>query len=398
MCPHNCLCEEIMKEGGQAITFAKLFGTLLENSDVNTNSSFNPSFDITPYDAIIFDEIYLTTMEDRIKLYNWFRFGTFVVNIYATGDESQLSNFLDERYSRHKINVSVEMLFPFKIMLKRCKRGVDEANCKRIDSFCSQFPHHSSVMAQQYCKNYFGVLNDARKLKKLFKTHQGIGNHDKNRIIQKLLNIDVFRVGHDAVVKSGSRFKVGKTVFNTNTSVRCLSVHENFVIVKHHSGEEIKLDKKRAETLFAIHESRTCQSIQGLTKDKIALMGWTNASATWLYTACTRARNCADVVLIDPAILPDDPLKQDWDKIRRNIARNLNEDLRHNRRVDEPVDRKWVEEKYRKCSTCALCNLQIGSINEISIDRIRGNLKFGHDKDNCQLVHLQCNTIKGFHD
>lgn len=398
VCPTNALKEEIQKDGFHACTFATFFGIAVIDNTRDKKMGHNPSFNLTNFNEIVFDEVYLLQMSERVRIFNWIHYGDCDKKLYATGDISQLSNFLDEQYSEEDINKSVEILFPNKIFFKKSKRGSNKEECDKINKFCENFPHDDDEKARAYVKEHFKTISDKKEIKRLFKNKtQGIGDHTFNRRIKELLGVETFRVGEQCVVKTGKRYKEGKNiVFSTNTSALCKSVSDDVVVLTHgESNEDVPIKREVAEKFFTIHESRTCQSLQGLSRESICLMGYGYQSARWIYTAITRARNFGKVFLIDTRQLPEDPEKDDWKSVERNIKGNLREDERKNRRVDDPVTLSWVKNKYNKCQRCAICKQTIDSIKDLSIDRIASNQVYGHDKDNCQLTHLNCNIQKG---
>jgi hypothetical protein len=395
VCPTNALTRDFAQNGYNAITIDRFFGN---NIDDNA-SKMNPSYDITHISEIIFDEIYLMAMSHRLSIYNWITYGKKCdTKLFATGDISQLKNMADTEngFSDEDISRSVEILFQNKICLKRCKRGITEFACKMVDDFTKNFPHDSTERARKYVSKYFKIINDSREVKKIFRSgYQGIGNHEFNRRVKTLLNIRTFRKGRECVVRSGNRFISGQAIFNTNVAFLCVSVDDENVILKHHDFGNVALKTKVVERRFYIHESRTCESCQGLSKPKICLMGFGNQSARWLYTAVTRSRNFDDVVLIDTACLPPDPEKIPWEKIQSRIRGNLTCDKEKHFDVRDPITLSWVKAKWGRSQICGICREQIDSICEISIDRVGDNKIIGHEKHNCQLVHLACNIMKG---
>jgi hypothetical protein len=395
VCPTNALCENVLLDGTSAITVAHFFGSGLQSDGTERASdNVNPNFDISPFDAVVFDEIYLTHMADRERIFNWFTYGSLLgVRVYATGDTCQLSHFIDDEFTDAEIQHSVHSLFPNQIFLFRSKRGSTEIISKQIDDFALHFPHNDNTKSVKYVRSYFknNIISYKTELKSLLiRNFQGIGNHSETRKIKTLLNLDTFRVGHEVIVSAGKRFKVGQVTFNTSTSAKCLFVDNNSVILKY-GDKNVKLDKLKAEQNFNIHESRTCQSLQGMSKNFVCLLGWESQSAKWLYTAITRSRSLNNVFLVDYKCLPDDPSRLSWSIISSNLRKKLEEDIVFGRRCDYPITLTWLKHKYRKCNKCPLCKQTIYNILDIYIDRIRDLNHLGHDQDNSRLIHFQCN-------
>ena len=84
ICPFNRLCQELKKDGCEAITLNKLLSIYGDGTQyVNTNE-----FDISNYELIIFDELYIYNINQLTRIYKYMQKHTDKC-FYATGDINQ---------------------------------------------------------------------------------------------------------------------------------------------------------------------------------------------------------------------------------------------------------------------------------------------------------------------
>jgi len=119
--PYNKLSQELRKDGHRSVTLHKLLGMTLTDDP----QPWNRPLDVTPYEAICFDEIMLYNAKHMARIYK------YILNhpdhrFFATGDADQLMPF-DQMPNNVKnvtayMKACVEQVFPNVIILKENKR------------------------------------------------------------------------------------------------------------------------------------------------------------------------------------------------------------------------------------------------------------------------------------
>ena len=118
--PTNRQLQEIQDKGIEATTYNKFF-SIAVHEDVGEKL---PIYDYSPYDVIVFDEIYMLNLYTLNKVWQFMENNTHIIRI-ATGDVKQLEGVETMTNCQDPatyIDNCIDTMFKYNIFLKICKR------------------------------------------------------------------------------------------------------------------------------------------------------------------------------------------------------------------------------------------------------------------------------------
>ena len=299
VCPTNVLAQKFTSttcnENTTGCTINKFFSIGM------SEDSRMAKFDDSPYDVIVFDEIYFSSLDvlTRIKHYSESNPDKIIL---ATGDTCQLEPIKElsnavgfNEYSDQCINV----IFQYGITLKENKRLKSEEDKHRL---------------KQAKQDIFNKMPRREFIKKYFKFTSNMSQSDRNvaltnettfQVVQQIRKSkgikQEYQVGEKLICKVYHKDK--KLHFNVNYQYSILRVSASSLTIQDISSNEtfdVPIDIIR--TKFMFNYCQTCHSLQGSSIDKsITIFDWGHhfVDAKWLWTAVTRATELNNVYFYD---------------------------------------------------------------------------------------------------
>lgn len=402
--PYNKLCQELKKDGFNAITFSKAFGLYANDLEVGIKQ-----FDLSQYSTIVFDEAFLYT-PDRLKRMSKLIKANPEKKFFATGDTNQRNpiGFDNSEYLEHCMNI----LFPNQILLKDIKRLVNEADKQKWKQLKKDI-FESKMSIEDICKKH-GIkivrsMGDVTTQKNVcyFNFRCGSVNNWIHNTILK--NKAQYLEGMEIICRKYE--KTSEFVIHTNYTYRIKKIKGSlFTIVDEVDNIEYKLDIKIIQDNFKLPYALTCDSVQGLSfgEDEKVTIFDSNVPYTdrkYFYTAITRARKLDNIQVFihsDAEVerLSDSKIKQYF---RFKCEGYKLQDKKAGRAItdDDFVNENWIHDQLNKCEyKCVHCakHFEINMDDEgyvhsdVTVDRIDN--KKAHFKSNCVMSCLLCNVSK----
>ena len=249
VCPTNKLAS---KYGEDGCTINKLFGIGL------TEDTKIARFDDSPYDTIVFDEIFFSSVRKlaRIKRYCDEHPEKIII---ATRDSMQLEcidcitnqHDYDECYNR-----CVDLIFPVNMFLKENKRLKDEKDKNTLKAFKRDI-FDVSIPVEKTIRKYFKLTkewNTTDNIAYRNTTCQKVSEEARRRILNKL---EPYEPGEVLICRS--YFKMKKVVFHVNYEYHIEKVEGSMVHLLGGIAVPMDLIKKN----FTHNDCRTCHSFSG---------------------------------------------------------------------------------------------------------------------------------------
>jgi len=391
--PYNALCKDVRKSGKDAITLFKLLGIKMEEHMKGRE------YDITGYDRIVFDEIFLydTVSLARIKKYID-RHTEMKFN--ATGDCNQLLPIdpeLKVKNVRKYYQNIIYSIFPNVINLTKNKRCVTAEDRKVMDNLNEEIlnSNNKSEILDILKKHNISVVNSHRDLT----TKKNICNTNSscdfvNKLVMDKYHTTKYNVGDELICRKS--LKINKQRAFVNYTYTIMEIKENTMILND-DEEDIEVDKDLIEKYFKLPYARTCCSVQGMTiDDKITIFDFGNyhVDKHWVYTAITRTTELSNISIYLGK--QKDPKEMLMEKITKMIQHHKQSDIKADRldNWSEYINTSYAYEMVMKTNNCKYClePIDVMGDNCFSIDRIDNNL--AHIKSNCQIICLNCNVTK----
>ena len=438
ICPTNELCKD-NENNDLAITTNRFFGVSV------SEEAKMKKFDDSPYDVIVFEEIYLNGLVILRKIKEYIDTHPDKI-ILATGDPSQnkpveiLSTEIEHKiYADHCISI----MFPNQIKFNISKRLKSEEGRQKLHNikaavFNEDIPIHKTI------KKYFKFTKNPSESNISYRNEiaEDVSNA-RRRILNKTSE---YEIGEKLLCKS--YFKTSGYIFSNtsdepknrryncskNCSYEITEITEDKMTIKDTFNDIVKsseleftelkykvIREKNDYTLISydiyitlpigmvrakfIHNyCRTGDSIQGITiKTAITIYDWNffYASREWIWTALTRAQDLDQIYFYD-GDLPEfnhERLKQYF---KKKIVGYIDQDKKAKRPInkDNYITVDWLVDAFgRGCSSCNVPftysvskNYNVNFSCELTADRIDNAV--GHELDNIVPMCYTCNCSK----
>ena len=410
--PYNKLCQELRKEH-DSVTLNRLLNTNIEGK---TNKR-GEEFDISPYEAICFDEIrlYSPYLLNRIYLYME---ENKKLKFFSTGDSDQLPPFgfsynnvknIDE-YLSNCINI----MFPNQVILEENKRLKTKEDKQKLKDLKREiFDPNLKVM--DVLKKYFKTISNYKDINTLnsisyfnFRSIR-VNNLIHHKIIKpedhiKINKIEYYK-GLELICKKHYKTKHCRLYVNYSYIIKSID-SKKFTITEPVDNIEMTFDIDKL-THFKLPYCSTCHSCQGLTKSEEMIIFDCNTpyvSRKYIWTAITRSTELKNITIFEH---PADEIEaltiaRQNQYFKFKINNYIRQDKEAKREIDmtKYININWMYEQTIKYKQCSLCNVDYYMVldknNEIfcnmSVDRIDNNIS--HYKDNCRLLCVECNRSK----
>ncbi len=392
VCPTNKLAQN-NKESG--VTLNIFFGVGMTDDATKKMAKFDDS----PYDVIVFDEIYFANirMLAKIKRYSENNPGKIIL---AAGDTNQLetidliSNQIDyESYMEH----CIDTIFPTSISLEENKRLKTQADKEILRQFKEDIFNESIPIAKTV-KKYFKFTDEVKTANNIAyknSTCEGVAS-----AVRKMLKKTAeYEVGEVLVCRK--YLKTAGVKCSVNFEYRVKAVKSDTISIKDESGNHtFELKKDLIKKHFIHSYCRTCHSFQGSSiEGKITIFDWRFffVNRKWVYTAVTRATELKNVVFFNGSSDELDEVALDR-YLAKKVENYRKQDLNHKRAVTENfVTPSWLKDQFGKvCSDCGDCfrfDIKDGKVeSNLSADRV--------DNDECHHLNnivplcVSCNQRK----
>ena len=386
VCPTNKLASNY---GDHGCTINRFFGIGL------TEESKMQRFDDGPYDTVVFDEIFFSSVRKlaRIKRYCDEHPSKIVI---ATGDTNQLES-IDLITNQHDYdkyyNKCIDLIFPIHMFFKENKRLRTQADKERLRRFKQEI-FDESIPTTTTIKKYFKLTRETKTLDNIAyrnSTCQSVSNYVRSEILKKT---NAYEVGEILVCRQWLKLK--KVVFNVNYEYTITAVGDTSITLNGETTLPLEVVKKS----FMHNYCRTCHSFQGSTiKDKaITIYDWKffHVNRKWLYTAITRATDLSKVYFFDY-----DEAKQEeqemLDYLQKKVDRYKQQDRKAKRPISEQnyITKEWLASCIGKsCNSCGDC-LTYSKCNgkvDCNLTAQRVNNEECHHLENLVAYCVYCNT------
>jgi hypothetical protein len=289
ICPTNKLLRN--HSDVESVTLNKFFGY-----GVDDNVKMK-KFDDSPYDVIIFDEIYFTDIKGLRKIYKYSLNNDKI--ILATGDINQLESV--EQISNNKnydeyLNHCINMIFPYYINLQEIKRVKDNEQKEKLKQISYDILHtdipvddiikkYKLKTTNKLCMNNLAFTN--KKCESVSnQVRQGLGKPQNE-----------YEVGEILTCKK--HFKNKKYTLHVNYEYKIKGVSaNNIILIDETTKEEFNLFRKFVDNHFIWSYCTTVHSCQGSSVDgKVIIHEYNHfySNRKWIYTAVTRTTNINNV-------------------------------------------------------------------------------------------------------
>ena len=403
--PFNKLCQSIRSDGHDAITYHKLFSLNIHN----TECKHMKKYDISPYDVICFDEIYMYSYHQlsKIKMYmDYHKDKQFI----ATGDLCQLDPIQNE-YQFNNIdnmdNRTLEAmgdLFPNQITLRICKRVKTDKERKILESFKQEIFNEGNKPFDVLSK-YFKVVTNMKQVRTLnnitfynFRAKM-VGRHIHNqqakpRTVKFVNGVDYYK-GMELVCRKYSK----KPKLYVNYTYKIVKIKKReFIMQDICEGDEIVVPIEMITDHFRLSYGSTCHSFQGLSVDGGLTIFDSNTcriNRKWLYTAITRSTDLSKIQIFKHSDKECYKLEESMNiqKLKNKISSYKSQDKRADRTWNDEkyINTEWVTRVLQKHPQCPVCRCGL-AVDNLSVDRIDNKLP--HLFDNCRITCLDCNLSR----
>ena len=424
VCPYNKLCQSLKKKGINAITLNMLLG-------IGCNDQLNKkmaNYDVTGYDCIVFDEIFLYNTSN-LKRIKEFMNNNPKIKIIATGDNCQNApigmdnlNVPDKSLYMKKC---VTQMFENQIVLQECKRLKNKKDIEKLVKLKADILDVKKDVMKTLRKYGIKIINN---LKDVVTKNNICYFNDRCDKINKLV--------HNTLIKCDSKgIKLKEINYYEGLELICKEHFKNskvrlFVnytyVIKKINGKEVTLCEPVSEQTFTLPISimskfklpyaNTNHSVQGLTIEEDYTIFDANTpyiNRQWVWTSLTRTDDLSKITIFEHDM--NEVCQLSVSKRRQYFANKVegykSQDRRAGRTWNEIeinpddedekyrpyVDPEWIRDTAEKQQMqCALCPtlfeicLDNGNVtSNVTVDRINNNI--AHLKSNCKLTCIKCN-------
>ena len=413
VCPYNKLCQEIMTKNLEAITLNVLLGLGCNDSE---NAKIS-AYDVTDYDCIVFDEIFLYDPKLLAKIQNFMNDHKEKVFI-ATGDDAQntpinMYGFNNVKNSQKYLKDCINLMFENQIVLKECKRLTDKEQINKLVKFKRDILDPTTNLMDVLKQFGLKVISNMEDVK----TTQNICFFNfRCNIVNKFVHSRL-------VTKPKETVNIQKTQYYVGLELTCKKHYRNknirlfknfryiiteikkdtFTVIDPLANIPIILNSSVMEC-FTLPYANTCHSVQGLTlneKYTIFDCNTPHANRNWVWTALTRASDMNNITIFQHKQDEVDRLIQSKKELymKNKINGYKQQDIKAKRRIDDGsyVNLEWARMQYiEQKHVCMFCkcpfemDIENGNvISNLTIDRLDSNKS--HYTNNCVLSCLECN-------
>ena len=403
--PYNKLCQDLRKNGHDAITLNKLLGR-----GINEHMNFK-KHDISGYECIILDEILLYN-PNQLYLIKRYMEQNCDKRYHCTGDIDQRKPFnfgcnnVDNQNEYQLF--CVNQMFPDQMTLKINKRLKNDEDKVKLMRLKEDILDTTKDIMDTFNKNGINVVNKMKDVDTTnniclfnFRCNQ-VNNHVSKKIIKK----DGFFEGMEVICKSHYKSKKFKLYVNYFYTIKSINKDE-IIIHEKIDNNDISLTYHVFNKHFKMPYANTCDSVQGLSiNGKITIFDCNTpyVDRYFMWTALTRSTNLNNVQIYEHSKGEVMSLKRSWVRLyfKQKIHGYMQQDKTKGRQhtSDDYIDPEWFKLQFRTQKQCPLCDVLFEvSIHEdnkvtsnITADRIDNHKP--HIKSNCQLVCVSCNVAK----
>ena len=288
VCPTNRLLQEFE---GEAITVNKFFGISFGDTKLEP-------LDYSPYDVIVFDEIYFSGLSVYWKIKQFVEQNKDSKIIIATGDTLQLKpvqELTNTKEYREYADEIIDKIFEHNILLKICKRLHTDEDKQKLNNIKVDIFENKISTTKLIEKYNFGFTNDIASSKYniayLNRTCKNVSSE-----IRKLENRKgEYEVGEFLICREYTKTKLG--TFNVNFKYEIVYIGGGIMKLKNvktNTLQSLETDKVRKNFIFAW--CSTCHSAQGSSiNDEITIFDYNHFLVKnypeWIWTALTRCRD-----------------------------------------------------------------------------------------------------------
>ena len=404
--PTNRQLQEIQDKGIEATTYNKFF-SIAVHEDVGEKL---PIYDYSPYDVIVFDEIYMLNLYTLNKVWQFMENNTRIIRI-ATGDVKQLEGVETMTNCQDPatyIDNCIDTMFKYNIFLKICKRvgakdsAEGERNRKILNDMYNDWwenniPRKEFILKYSYLTD--DIMASEHNIAYTNMRCENVANEIRDR-----LNISEKYVVGDILV---ARTWIKQPRVNINLRYRITKIEDDEL------GKQITLQNiARQEDEFMLSEPivdknfiypycATCHSSQGSSvKESITIHEWDLpiTSREWIWTALTR---CVDFRKVKFYCNPDFDKQMDKNMIMRYFKNKVEnykiQDRRAQREINEEeyISAEWCLSQFRarcqKCNTSFNFETKKGKLcSNFTAQRLCNDT--AHEMDNCVAYCFYCNV------
>jgi hypothetical protein len=392
--PWNSLKFDLKGKGMDAITLDKLKGLRFDGEEINQTLK---SFDISDYDCIVFDEIYLYDTF-KLKVIKDYMNEHKDKKFYATGDENQNKPIesLSLKNKKAYYNSIIATMFPNSICLhdnKRCKTKEDQIRIKKITRQIreSDFKDVKNILFENFKVLY--------KPEEIFcnKNVCALNNTVNwvNGLIHKPIDDEKYYVGLDLICKKSLKFGSVRSCVNGTYTIIDID-EDDFTLA---DGDDVfEVDIKNIKSYFSLPYAKTCHSYQGISESEAITIFDINhfmVDNDWIYTAITRATDLQNIYIY----MGDYPHQESLADLKKKIQYRIEGHKKYDADTEKGcfgkyISVEWVMNRLKKNKTCIYCknHFDTTDIEAFSIDRKDNNI--GHIELNCQIICRKCNVSK----
>ena len=404
--PTNRQLQEIQDKGIEATTYNKFF-SIAVHEDVGEKL---PIYDYSPYDVIVFDEIYMLNLYTLNKVWQFMENNTHIIRI-ATGDVKQLEGVETMTNCQDPatyIDNCIDTMFKYNIFLKICKRvgakdSVEGERNRTIlndmynDWWENNIPRKEFILKYSYLTD--DIMASEHNIAYTNMRCENVANEIRDR-----LNISEKYVVGDILV---ARTWIKQPRVNINLRYRITKIEDDEL------GKQITLQNiARQEDEFMLSEPivdknfiypycATCHSSQGSSvRESITIHEWDLpiTSREWIWTALTR---CVDFRKVKFYCNPDFDKQMDKNMIMRYFKNKVEnykiQDRRAQREINEEeyISAEWCLSQFRarcqKCNTSFNFETKKGKLcSNFTCQRLDNSI--AHHIDNSTSFCVYCNV------
>ena len=404
--PTNRQLQEIQDKGIEATTYNKFF-SIAVHEDAGEKL---PIYDYSPFDVIVFDEIYMLNLYTLNKVWQFMENNTHIIRI-ATGDVKQLEGVETMTNCQDPatyIDNCIDTMFKYNTFLKICKRvgakdSVEGERNRKIlndmydDWWENNIPRKEFILKYSYLTD--DIMASEHNIAYTNMRCENVANEIRDR-----LNISAKYIVGDILI---ARTWIKQPRVNINLRYRITKIEDDEL------GKQITLQNiAREDDEFMLFEPivdknfiypycATCHSSQGSSvKESITIHEWDLpiTSREWIWTALTR---CVDFRKVKFYCNPDFDKHMDKNMIMRYFRNKVEnykiQDRRAGRDIndEEYITAEWCLSQFtsrcKKCNTSFNFETKKGKLcSNFTAQRLCNDT--GHEMDNCCAYCFYCNV------